>query len=112
MGQKQVQRWHLIKMVEGRKITLREAGEKMGVSYRHAKRIRRAIRREGSRGSFMGIGVSLLSAGSMMRYGRRSWGFRRGFTGVLMIPFYREASESEGVVLSRETVRKLRRGVG
>jgi hypothetical protein len=26
MGQKQLQRWHLIKMVEGRKITLREAG--------------------------------------------------------------------------------------
>ena len=28
-GKKQWQRWHLIKMVEGRKITLREAGEKM-----------------------------------------------------------------------------------
>jgi hypothetical protein len=32
MGQKQLQRWHLIKMVEGRKITLREAGGKMEVS--------------------------------------------------------------------------------
>ena len=31
MGQKQLQRWHLIKMVEGRKLTLREAGEKVGV---------------------------------------------------------------------------------
>ena len=50
MGQKQLQRWHLIKMVEGRKITLREAGEKMGVSYRHAKRIRRAIRERGVKG--------------------------------------------------------------
>jgi hypothetical protein len=36
MGQKQLQSWHLIKMVEGRKITLREAGEKMRVSYRQA----------------------------------------------------------------------------
>jgi hypothetical protein len=30
MRQKQLQRWHLIKMVEGRKITLREAGGKDG----------------------------------------------------------------------------------
>jgi hypothetical protein len=30
MGQKQLQRWHLIKLVEGRKMTLREAGEKIG----------------------------------------------------------------------------------
>jgi hypothetical protein len=36
MGQKQLQSWHLIKMVEGRKITLREAGEKMRVSCRQA----------------------------------------------------------------------------
>jgi hypothetical protein len=36
VGQKQLQRWHLIKMVEGRKITLREAGEKMRVSCRQA----------------------------------------------------------------------------
>jgi len=56
MGQKQLQRWHLIKMVEGRKITLREAGEKMRVSYRHAKRIRRTIRERGARGWFMGSG--------------------------------------------------------
>ena len=39
MGQKQLQRWHLIKMVEVGKITLKEAGEKIGVSYRHVKRI-------------------------------------------------------------------------
>jgi hypothetical protein len=28
MGQKQLHGWHLIKMMEGRKITPREAGEK------------------------------------------------------------------------------------
>jgi transposase len=50
MGQKQLQRWHLVKLVQGRKITLREAGEKMGVSYRHAKRIWRAIRERGIKG--------------------------------------------------------------
>ena len=39
MGQKQLQRWHLMKMVVVGKITLREAGERIGVSYRQAKRI-------------------------------------------------------------------------
>jgi hypothetical protein len=36
MGQKQLHRWHLIKMVERRRITVKEAEEKTGVSYRHA----------------------------------------------------------------------------
>jgi hypothetical protein len=39
MGQKQLQQWHLMKMVEVGKITLKEAGERIGVSYRHTKRI-------------------------------------------------------------------------
>ena len=47
MGQKQLQRWHLMEMVEVGKITLKEAGEKIGVSYRQAKRIGRAIRDRG-----------------------------------------------------------------
>jgi hypothetical protein len=33
MGQKQLQRWHLMKMVEVGKITLKEASERIGVSY-------------------------------------------------------------------------------
>ena len=40
MGQKQAQQWHPMKMVEIGKITLKEAGEMIGVSYRQAKRIR------------------------------------------------------------------------
>src|SRR4030042_1038261 len=50
MGQKQLQRWHLMKMVEVGKITLKEAGERIGVSYRQAKRIGRAIRERGMKG--------------------------------------------------------------
>jgi hypothetical protein len=34
MWQKQLQRWHLMKMVEVGKVTLKEAGERIGVSYR------------------------------------------------------------------------------
>jgi len=34
MGQKELKRWHLMELVKGGKITLREAEEKIGVSYR------------------------------------------------------------------------------
>src|SRR5512135_2049117 len=54
MGQKQLQRWHLMKMVEGGKITLKEAGKRIGVSYRQSKRIRRAVRDRGMKGLIHG----------------------------------------------------------
>ena len=113
MGQKQLQRWHLIKMVEGRKITLREAGEKMGVSYRHAKRIRRAIQEKGIKG---------LVHGNRGRPSKRrmddtlrekvlalSKGVYRGFNDT---HFTEKLREWEGMEVSRETVRKLRRRAG
>jgi transposase len=113
MGQRQLQRWHLIKMVEGRKITLREAGEKMGVSYRHAKRIRRAIRERGIKGLVHGnrgqpskrriddaLGEKVLVLSKEV-YG--------GFNDT---HFTEKLRECEGMVLSRETVRKLRRRAG
>ena len=109
MGQKQLQRWHLIKMVEGRKITLREAGEKMGVSYRHAKRIRRAIRERGIKGLVHGnrgqpskrrIDDALREKVLALSKGVY-WGFNDTH-------FTEKLRECEGMVLSRETVRKLR----
>ena len=51
MSQRQLQRWHVMGLVEAGKITLKEAGEKIGVSYRQAKRIRRAVRVRGGEGS-------------------------------------------------------------
>ncbi len=50
MGQRELKRWHLKELVKGGKITLREAGEKIGVSYRQSKRIVRAIREREIRG--------------------------------------------------------------
>jgi len=47
LSQRQLQRWHLMKMVEVGKITLKEAGGKIGVCYRQAKRIRRVLKEEG-----------------------------------------------------------------
>jgi transposase len=113
MGQKQWQRWHLIKMVEDRKITLREAGEKMEVSYRHAKRIRRAIRDRGIKG---------LVHGNRGRPSKRRIddSLREKVLGLSKevywdfndTHFAEKLRECEGVEVSRETVRKLRRQSG
>jgi len=50
MSQRQGQRLQVIGLVEGGKITLKEAAKIIGVSYRQAKRIRRALRVKGVKG--------------------------------------------------------------
>jgi len=113
MGQKQLQRWHLMKMVEVGKITLREASERIGVSYRQAKRIGRAIREKGMKGLVHGnrdrpanhqINESLRE--KVLELSKKVyWDFNDTH-------FTEKLRESEGMVLSRETVRKLRREAG
>jgi hypothetical protein len=60
MGERELRRWHLMELVKAGKITLKEAGEKIGVSYRQAKRIRRTIRERGLKGLIHGNWGQLL----------------------------------------------------
>jgi transposase len=102
-----------MKMVEAGKITLREAGERIGVSYRQAKRIGRAIRERGIKGLVHGnrgrpsnnrLKESLrekVLALSKEVY----WDFNDTH-------FTEKLREGEGIDLNRETVRKLRREAG
>jgi len=113
MGQKQLQRWHLMEMVEGGKITLKEAGEKIGVSYRQSKRIRRAVRDQGMKGLIHGN----MGRPSNHRIHERLrdkvlelskevyWDFNDTH-------FVEQLKEREGMRLSRETVRRWRREAG
>jgi len=50
MSQRERQRFHLLEMAIGGKITLKDAGERMGVSYRHAKRLKKKLVTEGAKG--------------------------------------------------------------
>jgi len=113
MGQKQLQRWHLMKMVEVGKITLKEAAERIGVSYRQAKRIGRAIRERGMKGLVHGnrgrpsnhrIRESLREKIIELSKGVY-WDFNDTH-------FTEKLRECEGVDVSRETVRQLRREAG
>jgi len=113
MGQRELKRWHLMKMVEVGKITLREAGEKIGVSYRQAKRIGRAIRERGIKGLVHGNrgrpSNNRLKEPLRERVLKLSkevyWDFNDTH-------FTEKLRECEGIDLNRETVRKLRREAG
>jgi transposase len=100
-------------LVEGGKITLKEAGEKVGVSYRQAKRIRRALRVKGIKGILHG------------NTGRAPWNRTVDWVRQKVVEFSKELyrdfndmhfteklSEDQQIELSRETVRKLRRRAG
>jgi transposase len=113
MGQKELKRWHLMELVKGGKITLREAGEKIGVSYRQAKRIRRAIRDRGikalvhgNRGQPSNHRIKEALREKVLGLSREIyWDFNDTH-------FTEKLREYEGIDLNRETVRKLRREAG
>ena len=113
MGQKQLQRWHVMKMAEVGKITLKEAGEKLGVSYRQAKRIRRAIRDKGIKGLIHGNRGRPSHRRLSEELRQRVLALARGryaeFNDTHLTEFL---TGQEGIVLSREWVRRLRRGTG
>jgi len=54
MSQKERQRYHLLKMVIGGKIALKETDNLMGVSYRQAKRLKKKLISEGAKGLIHG----------------------------------------------------------
>ena len=113
MGQRELKRWHLMELAKAGKITLKEAGEKIGVSYRQAKRIRRAIRERGIKGLVHG------NRGQPSNH-RLKESLREKVLGLSReiywdfndTHFTEKLRECEGIDLNRETVRKLRRKAG
>jgi transposase len=100
-------------LVEVGKITLGEAGEKMGVSYRQAKRIRRAVKQKGAKGLIHGnVGrppPNRISEALRQRILDLSGGKYKEFNDT---HFAEKLVAQEGIELSRETVRRLRRRAG
>jgi transposase len=99
-----------MKMVEVGKITLKEAGEKIGVCYRQAKRIRRVLKEKGMRGLIHGNTgrpshhrLHEVLRQKVVQLSRKLY---HDFNDT---HFKEKLEEQEGVVLSRETVRKIRR---
>jgi len=110
---KQLQRHHVLRMVLEGRLSLVDAAEQMGVSYRHAKRLKKSFNDEGIDGLAHGnrgrspvnkIDEQLRSrvlALSLERYA--------DFNDT---HFREMLAEQEQMVLSRETIRAIRRGEG
>ena len=113
MSQKQLQRYRVMSLVEAGKITLGEAAEKIGRSYRQAKRIWKRVKEEGFKGVVHGnTGKPSKSQTpeevrkQVLQLSRQCY---REFNDT---HFTEKLMEEEGLELSRETGRKIRRQAG
>jgi transposase len=113
MSQRQLQRLEVMGLVEAGKITLKEGAEKIGMSYRQTKRIRKRIQEEGgkglihrSQGKPSNHRMKEEIQAKVLQLSEKVYGeFNdQHFTEKLI--------EVEGIEVSRETVRKIRRAAG
>jgi transposase len=110
MSQKERQRYHLLKMVVESTITLQQATSVMGVSYRHAKRLKRKLAAEGARGLVHGNrGRPSPRALSDELHKRIIELSETTYTSFNDTHFTEKLNEVEGITVSRDTVRRLRR---
>ena len=113
MSQRERQRYHLLEMAIGGKITLKGASMLMGVSYRHAKRLKQKLKALGARG---------LVHGNRGRPSPRAlncelaeWIIELSVTTYSNFNdthFTEKLREIEGISIGRDTVRRLRRTNG
>jgi len=113
MSQKERQRYHLLKMVVEDALTLQQARSIMGVSYRHAKRLKRKLLSEGARGLVHGNrgrpSPRALHPELSQRIIELSQTTYRNFNDT---HFTEKLHEVEGITVGRDTVRRLRRNNG
>jgi len=113
MSQKERQRYHLLQMVLGGKNTLKDAGKRMGVSYRHAKRLKKRLIAEGAKGLVHGNrgrpSPKALNRGLAERIIELS---QNKYTNFNDTHFTEKLNEIEGITVGRDTVRRLRRTNG
>jgi len=113
MSQKERQRYHLLKMVIGGKITLKETDNLMGVSYRQAKRLKKKLISKGAKGLIHGnrgrASPKALSRELAEKILELSLSKYSNFNDT---HFTEKLKEGEGITVGRDTVRRLRRSNG
>jgi len=113
MSQQERQRYHLLQMVLDGRITLKDAGERMEVSYRHAKRLKRRFRLYGAKGLIHGNrgrpspnALDHELAKNIIELSRNKY---KNFNDT---HFTEKLREIECITVGRDTVRRLRRNNG
>ena len=113
MSQKERQRYHLLKMVVEGKTTLKYASSVMGVSYRHGKRLKRKLVIEGARGLVHGNRGRPSGRAFHPELAKRIIELsQKTYTAFNDTHFTEKLNEVEGITVSRDTVRRLRRSNG
>jgi transposase len=113
MSQRERQRYHLLKMVIGGRITLREASSVIGVSYRQAKRLKKKLKTLGAKGLVHGNrgrpSTRALPPELATRIIELS---QKTYATFNDTHFTEKLNEIEGITVSRDMVRRLRRANG
>jgi transposase len=113
MSQKERQRYHLLKMVIDSTITLQQARSVMGVSYRHAKRLKRKLAPEGAGGLVHGNRGRPSARALHPELSQRIIELSKTtYTTFNDTHVTEKLNEVEGITVSRDTVRRLRRANG
>ena len=113
MSQRQLQRLEVMGLVEAGKITLKEGAEKIGMSYRQTKRIRKRVQEKGGKGLIHGNTGK--PSNHRMKEGIKAKVLKlsqRVYGEFNDQHFTEKLAEEEGIEVSRETVRKIRRAAG
>lgn len=113
MSQRERQKYHLMQVVFDGRITLRDAGECMGISYPYAKRLKRRFQLHGAKGLMHGNSGRPSPNGLDHRLKKRSIELPQSrYANLNDTHFTEKLKEVEGITLSRETGRRLRRDCG
>jgi len=113
VSEKHYQRWRIIELVDAGRLTLKEAATKLGISYRQAKRLRQAAcikgasaLAHGNRGRAPHNKTPEKMAERILALSRETYSLFNDSH------FTQKLAEREGITVSRETVRRLRRKSG
>jgi transposase len=113
LSQRRLKQWHLLKMVLEGRATLREAAQGMDVSYRHAKRLKGVVARDGPRGLVHGNTGRRPANAIDGRLKQKIVALSRTQYGSFNDTHFAEKLATvEGIQISRETVRVIRREAG
>ena len=110
MTQKERHRYHCLRLVNEGEIKLEAAAQSMGVSYRQAKRLLKQFRLQGARGLVHGNRGSPSPKRLDLKLANRILKLSdQRYADFNDVHFTEKLHEAEGITVSDETVRKLRR---
>jgi len=113
MSQRERQRYHLLKMVLDSKITLAHASRVMEVSYRQGKRLKKKLKTLGAKGLVHGNRGRPSARALNRELATRIIALsQKTYSAFNDTHFTEKLTEIEGITVSRDTVRRLRRANG